>query len=187
METHRAENSEQKPSAFESPARLAGGAPRTSALGLGDTPSSHTSPADPGARRTRGWCFQSCSLLSRRAGARDPPAVRAIQSHRLGGKKNRSGARDRRPGRQTPGRGWCPGVPGLGEGGRKPLKPDTSRQGKLRRLVSWGGQPGCYCWNVFPPTRGVCRAARLRKGSETWMGRCRPAARDPGSGAGFGV
>lgn len=44
METHRAENSEQKPSAFESPARLAGGAPRTSALGLGDTPSSHTSP-----------------------------------------------------------------------------------------------------------------------------------------------
>ena len=87
LETHRAENSEQKPSAFESPARLAGGAPRTSALGLGDTPSSHTSPADPGARRTRGWCFQSCSLLSRRAGARDPPAVRAIQSHRLGGKK----------------------------------------------------------------------------------------------------
>lgn len=38
---------EQKPSAFESPARLAGGAPRTSALGLGDTPSSHTNLADP--------------------------------------------------------------------------------------------------------------------------------------------
>ena len=47
METHRAGNSEQKPSAFESPARLAGGAPRTSALGLGDTPSSHTNLADP--------------------------------------------------------------------------------------------------------------------------------------------
>lgn len=104
----------------------------------------------------------------------------------MGGKKNRSGARDRRPGRQTPGRGWCPGVPGLGEGGRKPLKPDTSRQGKLRRLVSWGGQPGCYCWNVFPPTRGFAERLACEKEVRRGWGDVGRRRRTPGLERGSG-
>ena len=42
-------------------------------------------PCRSRARRTRGWCFQSCRSPSGRAGAGDPPAAGAIQSHRLGG------------------------------------------------------------------------------------------------------
>lgn len=48
MKPHRGEFN-QEPSAFESSSRFARGELRTSAFGLGDTPSSHTNLPDPGA------------------------------------------------------------------------------------------------------------------------------------------
>lgn len=185
METHSAENSEQKPSAFESPARLAGGAPSTSALGLGDTPSSHASPADPGLGGLGGGASSpaACSPDGQGLGTR-----RLLERSRAtgwGGKKS-----ERCPGpspwKADPGP-WLVSRSSRAWGrGRKPLKPDTSRQGKLRRLVSWGGQPGCYCWNVFPPTRGFAERLACEKEVRRGWGDVGRRRRTPGLERGSG-
>lgn len=62
--------------AVESPARLAWGELRTSALGLADTPSSHTNLTQPRHRGgLQGWCHQPCHSQSWRAGAADRLAL----------------------------------------------------------------------------------------------------------------
>lgn len=147
----------QKPSAFESPPRLAWGALRSSSLGLGDTPSSHTNLPDPRSPRTQGWCYKSGHLQSWLAGAGNRPSL--LESD--------------------------PRSPKAWEGGRKPLKPDTSC--RRRNFAGWwvGGSRAVIagmCSHQF----GVCWAARLRKGSETWMWGRRLAAREPGLEPGFG-
>lgn len=70
----------------ESPARLARGEPGTSALGLRDTPSSHTDLPDPSrlGGLQPGWCYQPCHLQSWQAEVGDCLALqRSISSHRL--------------------------------------------------------------------------------------------------------
>lgn len=100
----------QEPSAFESQPRLARGVLCTSALGVGDTPSSHTNLPDPGGCADPGVVLQSCHSPSRRAGAGD----RA----RATGWKNKELSSRWSPCRAGPAslRVWKPGVPGSGKG-----------------------------------------------------------------------
>lgn len=148
----------QKPSAFESPARFARGELGTSALGRGDTPSSYTNLPDPGG----GWAdsgvvLQVLPLAVTTGRGRGPIPSR--------GRKLRSCPHEGRPVEQIPCGRWrgSPGVQGLGRGDGdlwnltpSPLAEETSQAGEL-------GKPGCYCWNAFPPTPGVLRGWPARR------------------------
>ncbi|XP_023608370.1 ras-related protein Rab-27B isoform X5 [Myotis lucifugus] len=129
----------QEPSAFESQPRLARGVLCTSALGVGDTPSSHTNLPDPGGGADPGVVLQSCHSPSRRAGAGD----RA----RATGWKNKELSSRWSPCRAGPASllVWKPGVQAPGRG-RQPLKPDTS---PCARETSQAGQlqANAYCEN----------------------------------------
>lgn len=104
---------------LESPARLAEVRLGTSALGLGDTPSSHTSPCRSRGSADLGVVLPVLLLAVPTGRGWGPTAVGAIQSHRLGGKKW-SGARDRRPEGRPLAEAGVHGVPGLGEGEGSP-------------------------------------------------------------------
>ena len=156
----------QKPSAFESPPRLAWGALRTSALGPGDTPSSHINLPDPWSPRTQGWCYKSCHLQSWLAGAENRPALDRSSAT---GWKNRSCPQDCRPGRQISGLCWCrtPGVQRLGKGAGNlwnltPLAAEeTSQAGEF-------GEAGLLLLECVPTNSGF--AGRLACGKEVRRG-----------------
>lgn len=145
----------QEPSAFESQPRLARGVLCTSALGVGDTPSSHTNLPDPGGPADPGVVLQSCHSPSRRAGAGDRARATGWKNQELSSRWSpcRAGPASRLV--------WKPGVPGSGRG-KEPLTPDTS---PCARETSQAGELGKrgYCWNAFPPPRGVLSARPWRR------------------------
>lgn len=149
----------QEPSAFESQPRLARGVLCTSALGVGDTPSSHTNLPDPGGCADPGVVLTSCHSPSRRAGA--------------GGRARATGWKEKEKelsSRWSPCRAdpasllvWKPGSPRAPGRGRKPLKPDTSPCARETSRAGELGKSGCYCRNVFPPTQGILSAGPWRR------------------------
>ncbi|XP_023608368.1 ras-related protein Rab-27B isoform X4 [Myotis lucifugus] len=142
----------QEPSAFESQPRLARGVLCTSALGVGDTPSSHTNLPDPGGGADPGVVLQSCHSPSRRAGAGD----RA----RATGWKNKELSSRWSPCRAGPASllVWKPGVQAPGRG-RQPLKPDTS---PCARETSQAGLQRSCCQQIH---LYVCSIFELAEGT----------------------
>ncbi|XP_014401096.1 PREDICTED: ras-related protein Rab-27B isoform X6 [Myotis brandtii] len=142
----------QEPSAFESQPRLARGVLCTSALGVGDTPSSHTNLPDPGGGADPGVVLQSCHSPSRRAGAGD----RA----RATGWKNKELSSRWSPCRAGPRHCWCGSQEFQAPGrGRKPLKPDTS---PCARETSQAGLQRSCCQQIH---LHVCSIFELAEGN----------------------